>query len=354
MSVGLCLGSIGLGACKDATHDTSKSTIVNTAMAYALDQTIFNCKTSVEAGNKVHAAGLCSCAQLGIAPGSAACSTYQQNVLNFHSQCTSKLQNNPPKDTAQLQSLICACSPTSGCNIGITQNSSTSSQQTCTNNAEVMNKINNDFSNNVIDSLKSTMSDIGGVFDANNQEVVKNITNTISQNITTQHISQIESTVNAAQSVTAGCGGINFGVTQISRYTNILNVLNTTKDFNTLSNKIEDTLKTDITRTDNGLTGWLYGNYVTIIIVAVVIIGIVLLYVWFKRSKLSTDAAVATGSTAEQSANYFGARSSASDFQMGPFRSTKTRGLQPRQQMMAQGPDQYQQSNVLAVNQEQV
>ena len=339
MSVGLCLGGIGLGACKDATHDTSKSTIVNTAMAYALDQCIFNCKTSVEAGNKVHASGLCSCAQLGIAPGSAACSTYQQNVLNFHSQCTSKLQNNPPKETTQLQSLICACSPTSGCNIGITQNSSTSSQQTCSNNAQVTNNISNDFSNKVVDSLKSTMSDIGGIFDANNQEVVKNITNSISQNITTQHISQIESTVNAAQSVTAGCGGINFGVTQISRYTNILNVLNTTKDFNTLSNKIEDSLHTDITRVNNGFTGWLYGNYITIIIVAVAIIGIVLLYVWFKRSKLSTDAAVATTAGAQQSADYFAARSSSSDFQLGPIRSTKTRGLQPRPAPVMSGPE---------------
>ena len=335
MSVGLCLGSIGIGACKDATRDTSKSTIVNTAMAYALDQCIFNCKTTVEAGNKVHAASMCSCAQLGIAPGSAACSTYQQNVFNFQSQCTTNLQSNPPKSTAQLQSLICACRSTSGCNIGVTQDSSTSSQQTCSNNAEVTNNINNDFSNNVIDSLKSTMSDIGGVFDSNNHEVVKNLTNTISQNITTQHISQIESAVNAAQSVSAGCGGINFGVTQVSRYTNILNVLNTTKDFNTLSNKIEDTLKTDITRTNNGLTGWLYGNYTTVLIVcAVILIGVVAFF-WFKKQSASADAQVAMSASPDNAASYFGSRATSKEFQLGSYRTVKTKGLQSRPQAVA-------------------
>jgi hypothetical protein len=309
MSLGLCLGGVGLGACKDATRDTSTTTILNTALTYALDQCIFTCKANIDASNKVQAAGQCSCAELGIAPGSAACSSYQANLFAFQSQCSMQLQSNPPKDTTQLQSLICSCRPTSGCNIGISQTSNTQSEQTCSNNATVQNNLSNDFSNHVVDSLESTMSDIGGLFDANNHEVVKNVANQISQNVTVQHISTIENMVNAAQTVSAGCGGVNFGVTQVSRYTNILKVLQTTNDFNTLSGKITDVLSTSITRTNSGFLGWLNGNMTVVIIVAV-IIGIVILVFVFFSYKGKIDSTMLTSGNPDVAREYFNPTSS--------------------------------------------
>ena len=282
------------------TKSTSATSIVNNAMAYALDQCIFTCTSKVDASSTVNASKLCGCGELGIAPGSAACATYQLNVQNFHAKCTQQLQANPPKNTTQLQSMICACSPTSGCNVGVTQNNSTMSQQTCKNNATVTNDLSSNFANDVVDSIKSTMSDIGGLFDGNSQSAVKAVANQISQNVTTQHISTIQNMVDSAQKVTAGCGGLNFGVTQMNRYTNILNVLQTTNDYNKLSGKINNTLETDMSKVNNGFLGWLNGNMYTAIIVAAIIGVVILVFFYFGYKKHTTGqffpkaAAVAT------------------------------------------------------------
>lgn len=294
---GLCFGGIGIGACKDATKDTSSTKIVNTALAYAMDKSVFSCKAAVNAGNKTHAAGMCGCAQLGIAPGSASCASYQSNLTAFQQQCTLNLMKNPPKDKTQLQSLICACKSTSGCNIGISQDSAVTSEQTCNNTAKSTQDLKSNFSNNVVDSLKSTMSDIGGLFDSNSQSSIKDIANSISQNVTSTHLTEIENTVNASQSVTAGCGGINFGVTQVSRFNNILTVLNKTENFQGLSSKIDDIVKTSITRTNNGFLGWLNNANSTVLIMvifAVVILGAIYYFFYYKKGQ--TDAAVAQSS----------------------------------------------------------
>lgn len=286
-SFGLCLGPIGAGQCSGTTS-ASSTNIVNTAIASAYSKIAFSCKPTIDAGNTVTARGVCGCPELGFT-NDVECAKYEKSRDQMKAQvCAAVSQSHPNMDS---DSLLCLCNlGGGGCNIRIDEKSIVTSQARCTSVSDVQNKLSQDFANNVLDSIKQSMNDVGGLFDSNDQNSVKDVANRIQQSITQQNISDIALQASAANTVTAGCGGVNAGITLYSHFTSILDVLNQNKQVADLSAQVDNTLKTVMQRKDKGLLGFLSGTTGIILIVLCCLAGVAVLYFLYMKRQASQPA----------------------------------------------------------------
>jgi hypothetical protein len=299
MGFGLCLGGIGVGDC-GSTSSTQAINITNSAISSAYYRNAFSCTSSVQAGNTVTAAGYCSCGEMGM--DTIDCTAYKEQMATLSAQTCDTVAKDRPDMPPEL--LTCLChSAGAGCNINVDQKSLITSQQTCTNTQDVQTKLNNNFANDVIASINANMKDIGGLFDSTNQSIVGNFANKIVQNITTDMITNISNSVTAGNRVDAGCGALNFGVTQYSQFTNILNSLNSSSVIQDASNSIANHIQSTLKREDDGFTGWLTsGWHIVIIIFAVGALIVILYLVWRWYSNRQATQAAAAPSAASGSA----------------------------------------------------
>lgn len=271
MSFGLCLGSIGVGIGCGKTKSEQSVNITNTAVASAYYKSAFSCTRKTNAQNQVRA-GMCSCNAAGINP--ADCAKYKLQAQAMQAQvCAENSDLDGP-----LRLCLCKLGG-GGCNIGVDQATNITDQMACTNASKVENNLKNNFNNDLLSSLKSNNSDIGGLFDNNDQIVAANLATKIRQSIGTDIIQRISSEVLAGNSTVAECGGVNVGITQYSHMQSILKALTSNQVIANAMNDLENHVKASLDRKNSGFLGWLSstaGIIVIIIIIAAVIVGVVL------------------------------------------------------------------------------
>ena len=288
-SLGLCVGGLlSLGSCGHTTSSQSTN-IVNTAIARAYYSSMFSCKSSVDAGNSVKTGGVCSCTEVGIYLD-AACLKYQAGLAQLQAQECAAVTAADAGKPGDVGAMVCICgkAPGAGCSVNIDQSSTVGSQSICNNTNDVEAKLKDNFGNDVTALIKQTMSDIGGLFDSNDQKSVTDLANQIQQSITQKNVSEISSVVTSTNKVTSGCGGINFGITQYSYFQNILSVLNENKSVQDLSAQVSNHVATVIARKDNGFLGWLSSTTGIIVMVILGIVGLVvcvMLYKYFTKKQ---------------------------------------------------------------------
>lgn len=278
MGFGLCLGGLGIGKCGNTSSKQSAS-ITNSAIASAYYKNAFSCKRKVDSGNTVKADGYCSCGELGIG-NSIDCRKYKQHMAILQAQTCNNVLKNRPDLPPEMVTCICH-SGGAGCNLDVSQTSTVTTQFTCTNKNDVKQNLSDNFTNDVLSNMKQNMSDVGGLFDSNDQSVVANLATKIRQNISDEMIQDISSDVTASNNVEAGCGGLNFGITQYSQFTSIIKVLGSNQAIATAMNELQNHMKATVERKDSGFLGWLTsstGIIVMIIIGIAVIVGLVLLF----------------------------------------------------------------------------
>lgn len=279
MGFGLCVGGIGVGKCGNNKSEQSSS-ITNTAIAKAYYSNAFKCENTIHGGNSVTSGGFCSCGRLGI-HNSRKCAEYELAKKKIEAETCSKSLQTAKETGLTPEEITCLCgSGGAGCNINIDQTSLITSQQICKNTNDVKTKLNDHFVNDMMSSIKSQMSDIGGLFDSVDQGIVSDLSNKIQQSITTKMITDVSQIVTTKNEVKADCGGINIGITQMSHFNGILSVLNQNRVIQDASNDISNHMKSVLERKDDGFLGWITstaGIIVMIIIGLVVIVGIVLI-----------------------------------------------------------------------------
>lgn len=285
-AAGLCFGGIGLGACGD-TKQQQSTNIVNTAVAQAYYKSAFSCKSNIQAGNSTVAQGVCSADDLGM--DGVTYAKYKANVAAMQAQlCSDALK----KDALDQGIIACMCNIQGGgggCNININQSSLMTSQSICQNQNDVQNKLAADFSSDVTNNIKSFSSDLGGLMNSNNQNSITDLANNIRNSISTENIAEISNTIQASNKVKAGCGGINFGITQYSQFQNILQVLNSNSAINDTIAKLANVVKTTLDQKNMGFLGFLYSPWGIIIMVVIGIIVVVALFYGYKKYMATTD-----------------------------------------------------------------
>jgi len=287
MGFGLCLGGFGIGKC-GKTSSSQSVNIANSAVASAYYKNAFSCKQKIDSGNNVTAEGVCGCQEEQIY-SEIDCRQYKLTKAKLEAQECATSSKNSNLTGAEL---TCIChSGGAGCNIGIDQRSAVSNQFVCKNKQSAKANLDNHFSNDMVQNMKQNMSDIGGLFDSNDQKVTGKIATKIRQNISQSMMNEISSKITASNNVTAGCGGLNFGITQYSQMDTIVSVLSKSSAIQEALNQLKTHLKSSVTRVDSGFLGWLTstaGIIVIIIVCIAVIIGLSLLFKykpWKKKTK---------------------------------------------------------------------
>lgn len=300
MSLGLCLGSVGVGKCGSTTSEQAVN-IANTALAQAYMQTMFNCKSDVKGGNNVSAGG-CSCAQMGYKTD-AACLAAQKEAMVYRAKiCAQSLVKLNKDDPA----IVCLCNISGGgCNAGISQDSFMSVNQNCTNNTEANTKLDQDFFQNVKENLKVMNSDIGALFDSGSEKNLLNLSNSFTSNVDTKIITDISNKITAQNSVKATCGGINVNVSQYAKLQTIIANLANVKAFTDLQQKLTQEVEASLEKQNNGFLGWLNNNYWVIIVIAVVVIGAFCFYWFYWRKRGVVSGSGGGGDGAHVINNYY-------------------------------------------------
>jgi hypothetical protein len=275
MSLGLCLGSVGVGKCGSTTSEQAVN-ISNTAIAQAYMQSVFNCNNDVQGGNNISAGG-CSCAQMGYKTD-AACLAAQKEAMAYRAKiCAQSLVKLNKDDPA----IVCLCNISGGgCNAGVTQDSFMSVNQNCKSLVDAKTKLDQEFFQNIKENLKVMNSDIGALFDSGSEKNLLNLANSFTANVSTQTITNISSKITAQNSVKATCGGININVSQYAKLQAVLDNLSDVKAFTDLQQALKQEVEVALEKQNNGFLGWLNNNYWVIIVIAVVLIGAFCFY-WF-------------------------------------------------------------------------
>jgi hypothetical protein len=276
MSLGLCLGSVGIGKCGSTTSEQAVN-ITNTAIAQAYMQSVFNCQNDVKGGNNVTAGG-CSCAQMGYKTD-AACLAAQKEAMAYRAKiCAQSLVKLNKDDPA----VVCLCNISGGgCNAGISQDSFMSVNQNCKSLVDAKSKLDQDFFQNIKENLKIMNSDLGAIFDSGSEKNLLNLANSFTANISTQTITNISSKITAQNSVKASCGGININVSQYAKLQAVIENLSDVKAFNELQQKLTQEVETTLEKQNNGFLGWLNNNYWVIIVIVVVLAIAGFCFYWF-------------------------------------------------------------------------
>jgi hypothetical protein len=276
MSLGLCLGGVGIGKCGSTTSEQAVN-ITNTAIAQAYMQSVFNCQNDVQGGNNVTAGG-CSCAQMGYKTD-AACLSAQKEAMAYRAKiCAQSLVKLNKDDPA----IVCLCNISGGgCNAGVSQDSFMSVNQNCKSLVDAKSKLDQDFFQNIKENLKVMNSDLGALFDSGSEKSLLNLANSFTANITTQTITNISSKITAQNSVKASCGGININVSQYAKLQAVLENLSDVKAFNELQQKLTQEVETTLEKQNNGFLGWLNNNYWIIIVIVVVLAIAGFCFYWF-------------------------------------------------------------------------
>lgn len=290
MSLGLCFGGVGIGKCGKTVSEQHVA-IVNTAVASAYFSSAFSCSSSVQAGNSVITGGYCTCAELGIV-GSTQCLQYQIELNKMKQQACDDALNSKDKSLSGSE-ITCIChSSGAGCSIGIDQKSLVSSQVACTSKSDVKTSLESKFADDVISNLSQIMKDVGGVFDSNDQKVVSSLASHISDNISDSMIDSIASSVNTGNISRVTCGGLNFGITQYSHYTQALKILSQNSVINQTMSDIANQIKTSLSRKDEGFTAFFEAWYgiLLVIVVVIVLVAIAVKIATSNRQKSTTSA----------------------------------------------------------------
>lgn len=284
-SSGFCLGGlVKVGKC-GSTPAEQAARIVNTAMAKSYYDNVFKCSSKIDAGNTVTAAGECSCAELGIGNTLDCLKDRESQRQTQADICKSTLAAAAGLGLTPDE-ITCICkSGGGGCNIDVSQTSLVSSQQDCVNKQDAKQSLADNFATNLATSIKSSSQDLGGLFDSSSSDAVIKLANTISQSITTQMMSDISQRITAKNVVKAGCGGLNFGITQYSQFSNILDVLNADRSIQQASAQLTDQVKTSLERKDEGFTGLIMWLVIGGCILLVVCFVLYIIYTkwWLKR-----------------------------------------------------------------------
>lgn len=284
MAFGLCFGGGGIGSC-GGTESSQSMNITNTAIASAYYKSAFNCESAVTGGNVVKASGICSCGELGIG-NSIDCAAYQLKMANLQAETCDNVLTKAPQMPAEMVTCICH-SGGAGCNISIDQKSIVTSQAQCKNAADVRTNLDNNFVSDLMANLKANFTDIGALLDSSTQKSMIDMATTIKNNISTEMIQNISQKVVANNVVEAGCGGLNFGITQYSQFNNILEGLSQSSAIQEIKNKMVQKVAASIS-TEGGFLhgiGKIFGSlggfigFIIGLIIIVVICG--LIYKWW-------------------------------------------------------------------------
>ena len=277
MAFGLCLGGVGVGKCGN-TSSKQAINIANTVVAEAYYSSAFTCDAEVDAGNELIVHGECGCDELGLGNNidcNARKAEYERNKVEM-CKIVSTIPNYPPEKIA----CICQVSD-AGCVDGIDQQSSFTNKVSCKNLQDVKANIDNKFVNEMIQKMKQSMSDIGGLFDSNDQSVVSSLASNIKENISQEMVTDIASKVTATNTIVAGCGSQLSNVSQATKFTNVLDGLNKSSAIQSAINDLSNHIESTIERKDSGVLGWLtsVGGIITMIVIGLaIILGLYLLF----------------------------------------------------------------------------
>lgn len=259
-----------MGKCGSTSSEISRN-ITNSAIATAYTNSAFSCKSNIDAGNETKAEGTCSCRELGIG-NSVDCERYQRDQAALQAQICQKALEKQRASGLTDAEITCLCK-SGGCNIGINQSSITRSQTNCTSKQNVKTNLKNDFAQQVGDNIKQSMSDVGGLFDSNDNKIALALATRIQENISDSMVETISKTVTTKNKVEAGCGGLNFAVTQYSYYTGVLDVLSQNSVVQDAMNQISQKVQSSIDRKDKGLAGF-FSSLVGIIVLVIIAVGL--------------------------------------------------------------------------------
>lgn len=274
---GTCIGSVGIGSCGSSSSSQSIN-LSNTAIARAFMSNAFNCTSTTNAGNTVKVAGTCACSQVGIF-NTIDCQRWQaQNRSAALERC--KLLSKR-KDITD-KTLLCACAQ-GGCAEDVNQDSYMSNESKCELRSDARQRLKQNFANDVLANVKSQSSDVGALLDTGKQKSIVNLATQLENEFTNKVVSNVSQNIDASNRVDVGCGGVAVGITQSSHFTNVLNVLSKTTSFQDIAQKMSNTIKSTISRKNQGflggLFGWLKSTGGIIMLVIIGIVGIVL--IWF-------------------------------------------------------------------------
>lgn len=277
MAFGLCLGGVGVGKCGN-TSSKQAINIANTVVAEAYYSSAFTCDAEVDAGNETIVHGECSCGELGI--GNAVdCENAKATAARLQLEACKAASANANTTPEQL---ACLCQVSdAGCAYDITQESSFTNKVSCKNIQDVKANIDNKFVNEMIQKMKQSMSDIGGLFDSNDQSVVSSLASNIKENISQEMVTDIASKVTATNRIVVGCGAQLSHVSQATKFTNVLDGLNKSSAIQSAINDLSNHIESTIERKDSGVLGWLtsVGGIITMIVIGLaIILGLYLLF----------------------------------------------------------------------------
>lgn len=283
MVFGLCLGGIGLGKCGN-TSSSQSTNITNTAIASAYYNNAFSCQNAISGGNRVVAGGVCSCREAGIP--AYECEEWQEKSRALTAHLCDTALDKGKEHGLTGDELLCLCKG-GGCNLNVDQKSIVLSQVTCKNTTDVAQKLKNNFANDLVSKMKQSMTDIGGLFDSNNQKIAFDIANRIQQQFDSNLIADVSNSVVTGNQVRADCGGLNMQITQYSYLNNVLNVLMKNKTIQSAANELTNHVKTDIDRKDKGLAGFVksVAGLILLIVVPIVIIVVIVVVVMMVKKK---------------------------------------------------------------------